>query len=183
MIEVCEYSLQWKQNFELLKSQIWPAISDYADRIEHVGSTSVEGLWAKPVIDLDIVVKSKELFNGVIQGLESIGYAHRGNLGIEGREAFKKENPAFKHNLYACDEDCLAFRNHIVLRDHLRKYPDDRDKYSKLKQELAVKFPNDIDSYIDGKTDFILSILNQYEIQSDDLAAIEMANKKPKEQL
>jgi GrpB-like predicted nucleotidyltransferase (UPF0157 family) len=183
VIEVCEYSPLWKTNFETLQQELWPAVSDYADRIEHVGSTSVKGLWAKPVIDLDIVVKSKRSLDGIIQGLSRIGYSHRGNLGIEGREAFRRSKPVFEHNLYACVEGCLAFQNHILLRDHLRNNPRDRDKYSELKRGLAAKFPNDIDSYIDGKTDLILSFLKQYKIQNDDLSAIKNANTKSEEQL
>lgn len=183
MIEVVEYQPAWRGKFEKLKAAIWPRVSDFADRIEHVGSTSVEGLWAKPVIDLDIVVMNKDSMDGVINGLAQIGYTHRGNLGIEGREAFKNEKPEFKHNLYACVEDCLAFRNHILLRDHLMNNPDDRDKYSEIKRKLATKFSNDVDSYIDGKTDFILSILKQYELSTSDLSAIKAANIKDRLQI
>lgn len=179
VIQVCAYNPHWKEQFESLKRQIWPAVSAYANRIEHVGSTAVEGMWAKPIIDLDIVVNSNEALTGVISGLASIGYVHRGNLGIEGREAFMADNPVLKHNLYACMEDCLAFRNHILLRDHLRKHPKDLNKYSEIKRELARKFSDDIDSYVDGKTEFILSILKAYHVDENELSAIEKANRKP----
>lgn len=178
MIEVVEYDPSWTSKFNQLKEIIWPTISEFADRIEHVGSTSVEGMWAKPVIDLDIIVKSAELMPGVIEGLSKVGYIHRGNLGIEGREAFKNESSLFKHNLYACLDGCLALRNHITLRDHLRDNPLDRDRYSQVKRELAANFSEDIDSYVDGKTDFIISILKRYKVNSGELAAIEAANKK-----
>jgi GrpB-like predicted nucleotidyltransferase (UPF0157 family) len=179
MIEVCEYDPAWTEKFEELKRRIWPFISDHADRIEHIGSTAVEGLSAKPVIDLDIVIKSENSLPGVIEGLAKLGYRHRGDLGIEGREAFKCEGSDFKHHLYVCLEGCLAFRNHITLRDHLRKNAFDRNRYSDVKKELAAKFSEDVDSYVEGKTEFILSILRQYEMGNDELAAVKKANKNP----
>jgi GrpB-like predicted nucleotidyltransferase (UPF0157 family) len=179
MIELIDYNPLWREQFALLKQQIWPVVSAYADRIEHVGSTAVEGLCAKPVIDLDVVIKSRSNLQNIIQGLATIGYSHKGDLGISGREAFIPDSPDFKHHLYVCLEDCLAFRNHILLRDHLRNTPEDRFKYSELKKGLAKKYGDDIDSYIKGKTEFIISILEIYDVDKNELSSIKRANQKP----
>lgn len=179
MIEVHDYSPEWVEKFETLRSKVWPIISDFADRIEHVGSTSVVGLAAKPVIDLDIVIESEEKLPPIIEALKTIGYEHVGDLGIKGREMFKHPKPEFKHNLYVCLDKCLSFRNHITLRDHLRSNPEDRAKYGNLKKELAEKYSDDIDSYLENKTEFILSILKQYGVGGNELEEIQQANKKP----
>lgn len=179
MIEVSAYKEKWKSDFENLKSEIWPLVKDHALSIEHVGSTSVSGLSAKPVIDIDIVFSDRENLAQIVSALGGIGYHHVGDLGIKDREAFKKDNAKVKHNLYACLEGCVSLKNHLILRDHLRRNPDDCKKYSDLKCDLARQFPNDIDAYIEGKTKFILDVLGQYEIDSQNLADIKRANQKP----
>lgn len=177
-VVVVEYDPQWKERFEALKERLWPAVSKWAGRIEHVGSTSVEGLSAKPVIDVDIVIPSPVELPPVIEGLAGLGYEYRGDLGIEGREAFRNNEAEFRHNLYVCLDGCLALRNHLILRDHLRNHPADRDRYSEIKRMLAAQFPDDIDSYIDGKTEFILSVLAQYDMGRDELDSIGGVNTK-----
>lgn len=179
MIEVLDYDPEWANKFEALRSKLWPVVKDYAYRIEHVGSTSVVGLAAKPVIDLDIVIESVEKLPAITGALKTIGYEHLGDLGIKGREMFKHSNPDFKHNMYVCLDNCLSFRNHITLRDHLRSNPIDRSRYGNLKKELAEKFSEDIDSYVESKTKFILSILKQYDVAGSELDEIHQANKKP----
>lgn len=180
-ISVEDYNPAWITSFNLLKQTIWPAVKDFAIAIEHVGSTSVEGLAAKPIIDIDIVIETKDMLAPVIKGLSAFGYKHRGDLGIKDREAFDEGNSKIRHNLYVCIKDSIAFRNHILLRDRLRKDANARATYSKLKKDLATKHSNSIDHYIDGKTAFILKILSEEGIKQDHLSAIEDANliKKP----
>lgn len=83
-IVVLPYDEEWKQDFIDIKNEIMDAIGTFAIAIEHVGSTSVEGLAAKPIIDIDVVVKSGNV-ERAIRALENIGYIHEGNLGIEGQ--------------------------------------------------------------------------------------------------
>jgi GrpB-like predicted nucleotidyltransferase (UPF0157 family) len=87
-VVIVDYDPQWARDFELLRARIWPAISDFAVSIAHVGSTSVPGLAAKPILDLDIIVTSQDGELLAIERLAAIGHSHCGNLGIEGREAF-----------------------------------------------------------------------------------------------
>jgi len=158
-ISVVPHNPLWKDEFERIKNEIVIGLQDAFVTIEHVGSTSVSDLYAKPIIDIDIVIEG-EMFDTVKTRLESIDYFHIGNLGIEGREAFKYENKShlMEHHLYVCDKNSDELKRHITLRDFLRNNEDYRSKYSKIKQEMANLFPHDIDGYINGKQPVILEI-------------------------
>src|SRR5207245_2231297 len=131
-----------------------------------------------PVIDMNIIVASEREVTLAIERLATLGYEHVGNLGVEGREAFKRPEGMFKHNLYLCPQGSQGIRNHLVVRDYLRSNTDIARAYGELKKRLAAEFPHDIDSYIAGKTDLILSILREQGLNEEDLAAIGEANRK-----
>jgi GrpB-like predicted nucleotidyltransferase (UPF0157 family) len=178
-VVVVDYDPAWPETFDLLRSRIWPAVADLAVAIEHVGSTSVPGLAAKPIIDIDLVVPGTEEIPAVIERLAGVGYEHRGDLGVPGREAFRYMGDLPRHNLYACAADSLALANHLAVRNHLRSFPDVARQYGALKKQLAEQFPYDIDSYVDGKTDTILAILRIAGFQEERLETIERINRKP----
>jgi GrpB-like predicted nucleotidyltransferase (UPF0157 family) len=175
-IVVVDYDPGWPETFELVRSHVWPAVSDIASSIEHVGSTAVPGLAAKPVIDVTVVVPSQDDVPLAIERLARIGYVHRGDLGIEGREAFDGPDGAPDHNLYLCPRDGLGLANHLAVRDHLRAHPEDVQAYGALKRRLAERFPHDIDGYVRGKTEFLIAILRGAGLPAERLAAIERAN-------
>lgn len=181
-IQVDDYNPQWPIWFANLKEQIWPVVKDVALAFEHVGSTSVPGLAAKPIIDIDIVIESAEQLPLAIRGLQSLGYEHRGNMGIEGREAFKAPSQEIRHNLYVCIKDGIAVRNHINLREHLKKNPQARKDYEALKRRLASS-ENSIDTYVEGKTAFIVSILKQYEMNANELSIVTKSNQTSSKRL
>lgn len=178
-IVVVDYDPTWPALFESLQSAIWPAVGDFALAIEHVGSTSVPGLAAKPVIDISVVLASERDVERAVDRLAGLGYVHRGNLGVEGREAFDQPHPIPAHNLYVCPRGSLGLVNQLAVRDYLRTHPDTARAYGELKKRLAVEFPTDIDSYVYGKTDLVLSILRQAGLSPDRLEAIELANRRP----
>jgi len=153
-------------------------VRDIAVGIEHVGSTAVPGLAAKPVIDLDIVIPSQQELPLMVVRLAGLGYEYLGNLGIQDREAFSMPENQPAHNLYVCPRDSVALRNHITLRDHLRVNPSDVVAYALLKNQLAEHFAHDIHRYVEGKSDFILSILAQYDFSAASLDSIRRANQK-----
>ena len=157
------YNIIWKQDFQNIKAEIEDALGDLALSIEHVGSTSVEGLSAKPIIDIDVVIEDRLILDDVILALKKIGYIHEGDQGIEGREAFKYQGKEHlrKHHLYVCAKDASELRRHIGFRDYLRNHPEAVAEYSRVKTEGAIKYPYDIDGYIAYKSDFIEQI---YEI-------------------
>jgi len=130
--------------------------------IEHVGSTSIEGLFSKPIIDVDVVIASYEILPEVIDRLSNEGYIHQGNLGIEGREAFYRtfDDGMMPYHLYVCPKDGKGYLEHIALRDFLSNNALIRDEYSQLKLALAKKYKYDIEKYCNGKTEFIQKILD-----------------------
>lgn len=174
-ILVEDYNPQWAEWFQDLRSKIWPVVKDHAISMQHVGSTSVPGLAAKPVLDIDIVIDDPKKLYSVIQGLETLGYVHRGNLGIEGREAFRAPADSIKHHLYVCLKSSASLKNHITLRNHLLLNPEDRAQYGELKKTLA-QTSTSMDEYIDGKTSFIVGILSKYITDKKVLSAITAAN-------
>lgn len=178
-ITVVDYDPQWLALFERLRATIWPAVRDVALGVEHVGSTSVPGLAAKPVIDLSVVVPTEAELAPAIERLATLGYVHRGNLGVEGREAFHSPHREPPHHLYLCPRESLGLANHLAVRDYLRAHPDKARAYGELKKRLAGEFPDDIESYVDGKTDLLLDILRASTLTPGQLAAIERANRKP----
>ena len=161
-VEVVPYDEQWKQDFIDISSEIRETLGDLALRIEHVGSTSVEGLSAKPIIDIDVVIKGSD-FDSVVAKMAAIGYVHEGNLGIVGREAFKYEGKEHlrRHHLYVCPEDSPELRRHLAFRDYLRAHREAVEEYSRIKEEGAALFPYDIDGYIGHKSPFIESIYRE----------------------
>ncbi|HSM57491.1 MAG TPA: GrpB family protein, partial [Candidatus Sulfomarinibacteraceae bacterium] len=132
---------------------------------------------AKPIIDMSVVVLADEDVPRAIERLATIGYVHRGDLGVAGREAFYSPPQLPAHHLYVCHVGSLGLRNHLAVRDYLRANPDAARQYGELKQKLAARHPDDIDAYLAGKTDFILNILRQSPFTAEQLAAIEGSNR------
>lgn len=163
IIEIVPYDPQWKTAFEKLKEMIISYIGDLIIRVEHVGSTSVEGLAAKPVIDLDVVIDNYDVLPAIIKRLEDQGYEYQGNMGIEGREAFQRkfQDEHMKYHLYVCPKDGQGYLEHIALRDYLRENELARNEYQQLKIKLAEQHRFDIDSYCENKTTFITDILKK----------------------
>lgn len=158
-IEVVPYDEAWPARFAEIHALVAAALGDLCVGIEHVGSTSVPGLWAKPIIDIDVVVSSRQVFPAVRDSLAGCGYAHRGNLEIPGREAFQRPDGTIPHHLYVCSVDTPNLHDHLLLRDTLRARPDLRERYAAAKREMALLHPHDIDAYIDGKGPVIEEIM------------------------
>lgn len=158
-----EYNPEWKDKFEEIKAMLIPIIGDLSISIEHVGSTSIEGLSAKPIIDIDVVMESYSVFPEIKERLENVGYKHEGNLGIESREAFKRafQDEFMTYHLYVCPMDGKGYLEHIAFRDYLRTNDEARKEYQQLKIELAKKYAFDREAYCIGKTEFIRSILDK----------------------
>ena len=153
-VVVVPYDEAWKNAFEEIKTEIEAEIGDLIIGIEHVGSTSVEGMSAKPCIDIDVIIKDYSAFDEIVRKLGAIGYIHEGDLGIKDREAFKyTDKPHLMlHHLYVCPQDSEELRRHITFRDFLRKNPEAVKKYSRVKETAAQLFPDGIDQYIEYKS-------------------------------
>ena len=157
---VMPYDKKWQTDFEKIKFELENAIGDLILGIEHVGSTSVQGISAKPCIDIDVVIKDYSVFDILVSRLADIGYIHEGDLGIKDREAFKYTNKPHlqTHHLYVCPQYSTELHRHITFRDYLRTHPEAVNEYSKVKEKAAQLFPDDIDSYIEFKSPCIAKL-------------------------
>lgn len=162
-VTVVSYDKTWKAAFEKIKGELEAVLGELVIGIEHVGSTSVEGLSAKPCIDLDVIIRDYSIFPQVVSRLASIGYIHEGDLGIKAREAFRyDEKPhLMKHHLYVCPQNSGELYRHITFRNFLRENPEAVQKYGSVKERAAQLFPNDIDQYMAYKASCIAELYVQ----------------------
>jgi len=158
-VVVEKWNPKWKDEFERIVDSLGEDIIYNSVKIEHVGSTSVEGLSAKPIIDLDIVIENDK-FEIIKRLLNDKGYEHEGDLGIEGREAFSYsgKEELMTHHLYVCPKDSKELFKHITFRDFLKNNPALASEYSKVKEQAAVLYPDDIDKYMEFKSEIIEKI-------------------------
>ena len=150
-----EYQKGWVNDFNAIKAVIKSNLQTINIEIEHVGSTSIEKLAAKPIIDIDIIYFNQAAFDPLRKGLEQLGYYHNGNQGIKGREVFKRQElkrshqilDTIKHHLYVCPISSEELKRHLIFRDFLRAHEKDRIKYEKLKYSIAEKANQDRKEY------------------------------------
>ena len=178
-IDLCTYQPHWPLLFHYLQARLWSVVSPHVLTIEHVGSTAVPGLTAKPIIDIDVVVATPAELVATRQALTQIGYQWRGEQGIAGREAFAQPGGWFRHHLYACIAGTLALRNHLCVRDALRGNPVLRQRYADLKGALSRTLGMTMAGYVAGKSDFIATILHQHGFTDTELEHIHRANRPP----
>ncbi|HEX7026839.1 MAG TPA: GrpB family protein [Gammaproteobacteria bacterium] len=170
------YDPAWASEFAELQAVYVSALSGLALRIEHVGSTAVPGLPAKPVLDIDIVIQSYSVFHEIINALELLGYQHCGDQGIPQREVFKPKGVIapfvasrtfMRHHLYVCPESSPELRRHIRFRDMLRARPDLRREYETIKLGIAHRAGGDRRRYAEIKEiecrEFVERVLGQAE--------------------
>ena len=176
-IEVVPWSAAWAQDFELVAAALRPALGRIPGaRVEHVGSTSVTGLAAKPILDIDVIVDRSDV-PAAVAGLVGIGYVHRGDLGVVGREAFFAPDESPRRNVYVCEAGTVNVRNHLAVRDVLRANDVLRDAYAAVKLSLASDPVLDIDAYIARKSAVVQRVLEASgEFSDDELAAIRRLN-------
>lgn len=162
-IVVVEYDPEWPGWFSQLCAFVSPAVEDLALRVDHVGSTSVPGLAAKPIIDMDIVLPAEDLVDHATERLEALGYRWLGELGVPGRQAYRapagRELP--EHHLYVVVEDNRAHLDHWLLRDLLRRDEDARLRYGDLKRRNVDVAQGDIDAYGRAKAGLVAELLTR----------------------
>jgi len=161
-IIVENYKPSWPEEFEKIRAYLWPHIDDVALDIVHAGSTSVPGLAAKPFIDFNIIIESYDVFPQLVERLRTLGYEHEGDGDIPMRERFKGglRDGFMEYHMYVCPKDSPELERQILFRDYLRGHDDARNEYAALKQSLAEKHRHDIDAYIAGKHEFVMTIVN-----------------------
>lgn len=187
-IAVLDYDPAWAVEFGELKQIVAAQLSGLILGVEHVGSTAVVGLAAKPVIDIDIIIDAVSQLNKIIPKLADLGYVFRGDLGIQDRYAFSATadyvpiTPSGRkwipHHLYCCVLGSPSLENHLILRDALRNNQTLANEYASLKKQLADFHPYDMDAYIEGKSSFIGQILKQGGMSQTKVDGIERQNRK-----
>jgi GrpB-like predicted nucleotidyltransferase (UPF0157 family) len=150
------YDPEWPARFEAEAARVREALGDVAVRIEHYGSTSVPGLAAKPIVDIQLSVPRLEPMEPYREPLEQLGYAFVDLPGNERMPFFgwPAERPRL-FNMHVVEAGSPEERRHLAFRDRLRADPVVRDEYVALKHELATRHPHDVDAYADAKTEFV----------------------------
>ena len=160
VVKLLPHDEHWHRLFAEEEARIFEAIGDFVLAIEHIGSTSICGIAAKPVLDIAVSINDRTSGEKCVAPLEELGYTYRGENGIAGRFYFVKGAPqARTHHLHMLLADSAELKNHLAFRDHLRQNPEEAARYDRLKKHLAERFPRDRDAYLDGKTEFIERIL------------------------
>lgn len=160
-ILIKEYDPKWALFFKSESKRISCAIADFILSIEHIGSTAVPGLAAKPIVDILIGVKkvtASPLFIPPLLNLDYVYIPEYESSFPERRYLHKGENyePAF--HLHIVEPDTVFYKRHIAFRDYLRTHPETVEEYAGLKRMLAAKFGSDREGYTDSKTDFIKAV-------------------------
>jgi GrpB-like predicted nucleotidyltransferase (UPF0157 family) len=153
-----EYNENWIKQFTQIKN-VFEKILSKTIKIEHIGSTAIIGMCAKPIIDIDIIIENVNDFEKTKNELESIGYYHNGDQGIEGREAFNRIDTGgnevldkINHHLYVCTKDNEELKRHILFRDYLNKHYEIKIEYYNIKKEIIKKYGNnDREKYVSIK--------------------------------
>jgi len=164
-VVVTEYNEDWKQKFSEEAQKIKDIFGDELIDIHHIGSTSVPGLKAKPIIDIMPVVKDIEKVDSFNDRMEDIGYECMGELGMKGRRYFRKGGDNRTHQVHVFQWDNKEdIDRHLAVRNYLRTHPDYANRYGDLKESLATQFPKNIEAYMDGKDAFVKE-LEKYALQ------------------
>jgi GrpB-like predicted nucleotidyltransferase (UPF0157 family) len=158
---IVDYDEGWPVLFEELAAPVRAAVADLGAEVEHVGSTAIPGLAAKPIVDLDVVVRAPEDVAAAIERLRGLGYIWQGDKGIPGREAFLWPPGAIPHHLYVVVAGSEPLLAHLAFRDHLREHPGVAAEYGALKRRLADEYRDDRFGYTEAKSEFILGVLSR----------------------
>ncbi len=181
------YNPIWKAEFDALQLFLNTELGDFEIDIQHVGSTAIPEIYAKPILDVDIILKNKKQLDNLSVKLERLGYKNKGEQGITGRYAFRQTSALTpttdqlkkwqEHHLYVCFSDSLALKNHLVFRDVLLQDKALAHSYSQLKINLMNEKGITRDKYNKLKTDFILSVLTNNGLSENEIDEIKKANK------
>jgi GrpB-like predicted nucleotidyltransferase (UPF0157 family) len=156
-VEVVDYDPEWPRMFAEEKARILEACGEWLEVIEHIGSTSVPGLAAKPIIDMMPGLRRLEDGRHCIEPMEKLGYQYLGEYGIPGRLYFNRGVPR-SHHVHMFVVGHGQWDRHLLFRDYLRTHPQAAAAYADLKRELARRHREDRDAYTDAKTEFVRTI-------------------------
>ncbi len=162
LVRLVPHQAAWAGLFEREAESVRAALGNELIRIEHVGSTAVPGLDAKPIIDIVVAVRDMSDAARFERELAPLGYVHKAEHDMPGRLYFVKRLPDDRstHHLNITELDTECWFTHVAFRDYLRSHPDAREEYGKLKRALARRHPDDRPAYLQGKAAFIQEALS-----------------------
>lgn len=171
------YDPLWPRLFEQFKTELQQVLKGLAVDIQHVGSTAIFGLNAKPILDIDIILHDKAQLSVVSAQLETLGYFDKGEQGVMGRFAFRSKEKKSPHiHLYVCYADSLALKNHLAFRNALLTNQFLAEQYNQLKMDLVQQKGMTREKYNHQKTEFILSVLQKQGFTDNELKEIKSVN-------
>lgn len=170
-VTIVEYNPDWLDKFEKESKKLQSILGNNLNHIHHIGSTSVPGLMAKPVIDIMLDVSSLEFLDTITSQMETIGYEVMGEYGIPGRRYFRKGGDNRTHHIHAFKTGDPNLVRHLAFRDYLIAHPKVAEQYGQLKFNIANTGDNNIDNYCDLKDPFIQHhepiAINWYKAQKE----------------
>ncbi|MCT4792445.1 MULTISPECIES: GrpB family protein [Exiguobacterium] len=152
---VTPYQTSWPEAFEQEADRLRAIFGDRLLAVHHIGSTSVPGLSAKPILDILPVVDSLDGIEAFDAAMEQIGYEAKGEFGMPGRRYYRKGGDNRTHHIHLYVDGNPEIMRHVVFRDYLRQHPEEVEAYSTIKERLAHQYPEDISAYIAGKDSFV----------------------------
>ena len=169
----------WRQEFENEAKRIADALESNVMDVHHIGSTAIPDIYAKPVVDILLVVSSHADLDAKKAAMEALGYEAFGEFGIPTRRYFRKDNAEGDrtHQVHAFEAGSPQIARHLAFRDHMIAHPEAAQEYSGLKQKLAAEHPDDIEAYMDGKDTFIQEI-DRRAAQKGKAVMLTSANKR-----
>jgi GrpB-like predicted nucleotidyltransferase (UPF0157 family) len=161
-IYIADYDEKWPVLYREVSRPLAEAFGAYLVEMQHIGSTSVPGLGAKPIIDIAVDLRDYPLPQEVVEAVEKLGYTHRGEYGIAGRHYFKRYcDDGLMVHVHAYSPGNDEWAKHIVFRDYMRAHPEAARKYETLKRDLASRYADQREVYTESKTDFVQEILRK----------------------
>jgi GrpB-like predicted nucleotidyltransferase (UPF0157 family) len=158
-VEVVQYDPAWVDIFQAEAEVLAIIFGEKLVAIHHIGSTAIPGIVAKPIVDILVEVRDIQEVDDLNTDIEKLGYQPRGEYGIPGRRYFVKQTGEVHiHHIHTFQSGNPQVERHLNFRDYLIAHPLDALAYSRLKEDLAQQFPEDIDNYAMGKNDFINNI-------------------------
>lgn len=154
-ITVIPYQSAWKREYIFERDRLFAKFGDRLSRVHHIGSTSVEGLAAKPIIDILLVVPSLTALDESAEEFSSLGYEPKGEFGIKGRRYYRKGVAERTHQIHAFQIGDSNIERHLAFRDYLAEHPVVARKYQEIKLKAAAECNGDLEAYCDGKDEFI----------------------------
>jgi GrpB-like predicted nucleotidyltransferase (UPF0157 family) len=158
-IKLSPHREEWHELFAAEAQRLTAAAGKYALAVEHIGSTAICGITAKPIIDIALAVREIADVEQIIEPFENLDYIYLGEHGIPDRHYFRKGSPLRTHHLHVVRIESDFWRNHLLFRDYLRAHLQIAAQYENLKRELAQTHRENREAYTNGKTEFIENVL------------------------